>query len=114
MRPEVAHQYGPPPGGGVGLIFAATRVPAVVPSVDHSAFPPVPSVAVKYSRRWYTVKPVGLPLFGIFVGGDVTGSGGGTTRPLLPGKAPLTRTVPFAVPPVFHSSDPRTPSSARK
>src|SRR5262249_14158790 len=86
----------PPPG----LMSLTSAVPADVPSVFHSSQPVVltyiePSKATKNSVPFTIVNCSGLEL-------------------ASPGEMFLTRTVPAAVPSLFHSSTPFEPSNALK
>ena len=72
-----------------------SKVPASVPSLFHSSFPPLPSLAVKKSVPFTSV------------------SGDGK-EPIAPGEMSRTSTVPAAVASLFQSSTPFVPSFAWK
>src|SRR5262245_11605068 len=74
-------------------------VPAVVPSLFHNS-EPAAVTAVKNNVPFTFVRLLGLELLGV--------------EPLLPVKISLTRTVPAAVPSLFHNSWPVVPSLAEK
>src|SRR5262245_60070145 len=84
---------------GPGLMSLTMTVPCAVPSLFHSSKPCTPSSAVKNSVPLTSVR------FPIHAAGN---------PPAGPGLMSLTILVPAAVPSLFHSSRPCTPSSAVK
>ncbi len=88
-----------------GPMSATRTVPAAVPSLFHNSSPLTSSKALKYR-----VLPTAVRLRGLELKPPVI------TPPELeePGRMSLTRTVPAAVPSLFHNSLPFTPSSEVK
>ena len=125
-----------------GLMSLTSTVPAAVPSLFHSSQPVVPSSAAKNSVPFTFVRLRGRAAAAGVDVLDEDGAGGGAvalpqlqpvravvgreeqravdvrqvagSEPALPGLMSLTSTVPAAVPSLFHSSTPCTPSSAVK
>ncbi len=94
----------PAPQPEPGETSFTITVPAAVPSVFHGSTPCVPSSPKKRrppAKGWSTTRAKKLKPFWVKKG------------PLL-GLTSFTRTVPAAVPSVFHSSRPTTPSLAAK
>ncbi len=78
-----------------GIDITGADRPALVPSVDQSSMPLVPSLAAKYKRPLTLVSELG-------------------SEPVKPGSKSRTWTVPALVPSLFHNSEPLLPSVARK